>query len=437
MFTTVFNDIMLLFLFLLIGFALRELIKPLQRLFIPSSVLGGAVALILGPQCLGLITIPDTFKEMASPMICVVMTCMIFGTTISVSKLKAYAGATNVECCLYFGQMGIGLLTGWLLCKVFPTLPDHWGILSVYAFFGGHGTASTAGQFYESYGYEGMLDLGIILATLGLMLAMIGGMIVINIGVRKGWTGVVSMDASDSSLYGGVIPKEQQRPIGMGNVAGGSINSLALQLALIFVAMLIGDKIFDVVAVYIPICAQFPSFLHGMVGAAIIWAIMTRTHLDGYYDAKSCSTISGLALEICVTSAVATLNIGLMASYVVPIAIITVVIVAFTLLICFYFGHRWLDRDWFETMCIIYGQSTGSSTTGIALGRCVDPDGRTTAYDSFGVASSIFGPVASILVAVMPLVTLRSDWVVILIGIAIMAVNILVGELVLARHKKG
>ena len=35
MFTTVFNDLMLLFVFLLIGFLLREIIKPLQKLFLP------------------------------------------------------------------------------------------------------------------------------------------------------------------------------------------------------------------------------------------------------------------------------------------------------------------------------------------------------------------------------------------------------------------
>ena len=58
MFATVFNDLIVLFCFLIVGFILRELIKPLQKLFIPASVLGGLVALIVGPQVLGLIELP-------------------------------------------------------------------------------------------------------------------------------------------------------------------------------------------------------------------------------------------------------------------------------------------------------------------------------------------------------------------------------------------
>ena len=436
MFNTVFNDLIVLFVFLLIGFVIREIVKPIQRLFIPASVLGGLVALILGPQCLGLVTLPETLGSMASPMIGIVCTCMILGTTITRGKLKSYAGTTNVECMVYFGQMGVGLLVGILLKKLWPALPEHWGILSVYAFFGGHGAASSAGQFYESAGLNGALDLGIILATLGLMLAMLVGMVIVNIGVRKGWAKAVSNDASDATLYGGVIPAEQQKPIGMGVVSGGGINSLALQLGLVFLCIFLGDKIFEPLGNVLPITKQFPAFLHGMVGAAIIWFLMLRTHTDKYLDRKSISTISGIALEICVTSAVATLNVGMVASFIVPILILTAVIVAFTVVACFFFGQRWLKKDWFETMCCIFGQSLGSATTGVALGRCVDPDGQTSCYDSFGIASSIFGPLAAVLVAIMPMLTMTSEWLVIVIGLGVAAVNIILGEFVLKKSKE-
>ena len=248
---TGFHDLMMLFVFLLAGFAIREIFKPLQRLFIPASVLGGLIALILGPQCIGLIEIPETFGQMASPMIGIVMTAMILGSTITRGKLKSYASTTNVECLVYFGQMGIGLLVGKLLGCLWPSLPKHWGILSVYAFFGGHGAASSAGNFYESYGCEGALDLGIILATLGLMLAMLVGVVIVNIGVRRGW-------------------EKQQKAIGFGTVSGGSINSLALQLGLILLSIYVGDLIFEPIGNLFPLAKQFPSFLHGMVGGAIV-----------------------------------------------------------------------------------------------------------------------------------------------------------------------
>ena len=436
MFSTVFTDLGLLMVFLLVGVAIREIIKPIQKLFIPASVLGGAVALILGPQVLGLIEIPETFAEMPSPMITVVLTAMILGTKFSGSKFKEYASTTAVEGAIYFGQMTIGLAVGMLLGKVWHALPDHWGILSVYAFFGGHGAATSAGQIYEDAGLEGSLSLAVILATLGLMLAIIVGMIIINIGVRKGWATVVNKDAQDPWFFGGIIPEGKRNSIGEERLSASGINALALQLALIMLSIFIGNAIFVPLGNVFPVISQFPGFLYGMVGAAIVWFVMCKTHTDQYYDHKTVSGISGLALEICVTAAVATLNVGLMKTFILPIIILSIVVIGFTIIVCFFFGRRWLKKDWFETMCTVFGQCLGSATTGLALGRCVDPDGRTSAFDSFGVASSIMAPLAAVLVAVMPLLSLKSDATVLAIGAAVTVAIILFGEFVLRKGKE-
>ena len=37
------NDILVLAVFLLVGFFVRELCKPLQKLFLPSSLIGGLI----------------------------------------------------------------------------------------------------------------------------------------------------------------------------------------------------------------------------------------------------------------------------------------------------------------------------------------------------------------------------------------------------------
>lgn len=46
---------------------------------------------------------------------------------------------------LYFAQAAVGLLLGCGLSAVWDTLPEHWGIIGVFSFFGGHGTAASAG----------------------------------------------------------------------------------------------------------------------------------------------------------------------------------------------------------------------------------------------------------------------------------------------------
>lgn len=435
MFATVFNDLVVLFCFLMLGYILREVVKPLQKLFIPASVIGGVIALVVGPQVLGLITLPESFSSMASPMIVLVMTAMFMGTTISKSSISSYAGAANVSVMMYFAQVLVGVLVGVLFCGIWTDMPAHWGLLGVFAFYGGHGTAASGGAIFEEYGFTGMLDLGIVFATIGLVAAMVGGIFIINIAARKGWTAAVSMDAKDATLYGGVIPAEKQKSIGSENVSGSGISALALQLGLLMASIWLGNQLFALVGTVVPFVKKFPSFLYGMVGAMIIWSVMRKTHLDGYVDKKSINTISNIALDICVTSAVATLNLKVVATYWLPIVLYSLIMLLLTAFVALFFGKRWVKRDWFECMIIIYGQCTGSSTTGIALGRCVDPNGETSAYESFGVAAGLTGPLASIMVATLPILCVQSDWIVVGIAAAVVIANLLLGELVLRKRK--
>ena len=59
---SLFNDILIIAVFMLAGFFVRQLIRPLQRLFLPASLIGGLIALILGQQCLGFMEIPESFS---------------------------------------------------------------------------------------------------------------------------------------------------------------------------------------------------------------------------------------------------------------------------------------------------------------------------------------------------------------------------------------
>ena len=55
------NDLAVLMVFLLVGVFLLRICKPLKNLFLPAGLIGGALALILGPQVLGWIEIPKTW----------------------------------------------------------------------------------------------------------------------------------------------------------------------------------------------------------------------------------------------------------------------------------------------------------------------------------------------------------------------------------------
>lgn len=433
--STVVNELAVLMIFLLIGFALREIIKPLQKLFLPAGLIGGILALILGPQVLGLVTLPEGWGGMSSPMINVVLTCMIFGTVISREKMKTYAGSIDIIALTYFAQLMVGTLAGFGLSKIWKGLPEGWGVMTVFTYWGGHGAGASSGQLFEDLGVPGMLSMGIVLSTLGLIVAMAVGMILVNIGVRKGYANYLgNVEGGLIKTVSGPIAKEKQKSLGNATVASDAINGLAMQLALVLGSMWLGTKLFGLLKMVAPATSKIPSLLYGIVGALIVWSIMRALHLDGYADKKAVDNISGVALEICICSATATLNLKMFLDNLVPILIHMVIIVVTTAFICMVLVKRWLKKDWFETALLFFGQSTGSSPSGLALARCTDPETKNSvAWEGFGVAVGVFSPISSTLVAVLPVLTVQSVWFPIAIGAVLTVVLVLFGELVIRK----
>ena len=63
------NDMLILAVFMLAGFFIREIFKPVQKLFLPSSLIGGLLLLLLGHQAMGIIAVPESFHELPGVLI--------------------------------------------------------------------------------------------------------------------------------------------------------------------------------------------------------------------------------------------------------------------------------------------------------------------------------------------------------------------------------
>ncbi|MCR5809862.1 MAG: hypothetical protein K6G34_00425 [Lachnospiraceae bacterium] len=435
MFTTAVNELIILFLFLLIGAVLRNVIKPLRSLYLPAGLIGGALALILGPQVLGVIQIPENWSSMASPMINIVLTTTIFGISISASKMKSYAGSISANLTSYFSQLMVGIVVGVGLQKIWTSLPKEWGVMTVFTYWGGHGAATSSGTLFEELGVENMLSIGLILATLGLIVAMVTGMVWVNIGVRKGWA--VALDegnANAAERKNDYIPEEEQKPLGYARVASDSINGLALQMCFVFLSMWIGAQIFGNIAKVIPAASNIPSLLYGIVGAIIVWTIMRKTKLDKYADKTAIDNIGGVALEICICSATATLNLDFFASNLLPILIHMICVIALMSFVCMFLMRRWFGKNWFPLALMFYGAGCGSTPSGLALARCVDPDMKTESWEAFGVAQGCFVPFTSTFVAIWPFIAVNNLWILVGIGAAVTAVSIGFNEIMTRKN---
>ena len=85
----------------------------------------------------------------------------------------------------------------------------------------------------------------------------------------------------------------------------------------------------------------------------------------------------------------ATLDIDLISTYIVPIVVYTAICCALTLAIALGFCKLFCKDEWFEKAIMAFGVGTGNTATGLALVRAVDPDSNSSAPDNHGVYSAV------------------------------------------------
>src|SRR5687767_1875750 len=178
---------------------LRYKIAWLQALQLPAAILAGLIALALGP--FGLEVLPFSLGANGAPrlstypsfLIAIVFACVGLGRPkgVAITRRKVMeVGDTffySVAC--EVGQYAVAMVFGLLvLAPLFPDLPRGFAILLPIGWAGGHGTAAAVGGVLEAGGWPSALPLGYTSATAGVAFALVGGMSLIHLGIRKGWT---------------------------------------------------------------------------------------------------------------------------------------------------------------------------------------------------------------------------------------------------------
>ena len=336
----------------------------------------------------------------------------------------------------YGMQMCLGVGIGWLLAKLWPGLPQGWGVMGVFSFHGGHGTAAAAGAAFERYGIYGNMSVGMVLSTFGLIVAMSVGMIMVNYGIRRGWSSYVKEPGKQPDhFYGGLLPPERRMPVGSTVTASIGINHLALQASWLLAALFLGRFCFSLLGGVFPFFDTLPSVLHGVFGGALLWQLLKLLKLDGYVDLKTVKLISGFLLEVVVFTAMATLDLEFVSAYIVPVLIYTLLLCGLTVPLIYILAWRFCRDEWFEKACMAFGAATGNTSTGLALVRAADPDAQSSAGDTHGVYSTIMSW-KDMFVGLTPMWLTSGIGLTMGVGAAIFAGSIVIGYVFFDRRKR-
>jgi glutamate:Na+ symporter, ESS family len=453
----------------LVGRYIKQKVHWLQRLYLPESVIAGVLALILGPQVLGAIATAvggteATFAEGLFPeairtvwsqspgiFINIVFAALFLGETIPPPRQIWRSAAPQVIFgqTLAWGQYVVGsLVTLLILIPLFDANPISAALIEI-AFEGGHGTAGGMAGTLTELGFEDGADLALGLATVGIVSGIICGTALANWGRRKGHVQTVATTVDDP----GDIPElsephppefERRRARLMRNLL---IDPLSINFGIVGLAVAIGWLILEGLRLLealtwgqtgFEVMTYVPLFPMALIGGIVVQLVMERLGLHPLIIRPLMQNIAGLALDVVVVTALASISLQVIGSNLPTFVILSVVGILWNVLMFLWLAPRIFPDHWFERGIGDLGQSMGVTATGILLLRMVDPDGQSGAFESFAYKQLFFEPIVGggLFTAAAPILIINLGVVGMLILTSVLLAMWLVLGFVLIKQRK-
>ncbi|MFA9478793.1 sodium/glutamate symporter [Phycisphaerales bacterium AB-hyl4] len=424
----VFWAFVLLGMLLIVSRLIRQNVGVLRRIFLPSSIIAGALALVLGPQVLGAIAgednwlanglwpseTPGVWAALPGLLINVVFAALLMGRPIP--GLRTIWNQAGPQVCfgqtLAWGQYVVGILLTMLILTPFFDIPAVAGALIEIGFEGGHGTAAGMREAFIAADWEDGADLALGLATIGLVGGVIIGTILVNWAARKGHIkldeDIAPLDEVDlhtSDVTTGEI-RELQRDK---QQESQPTDPLSLHLGLVAVAIGLGWLILEGLKLLeantwgyaapdatedpVRVFTHVPLFPLAMIGGVIIQITFDRLGKSDLISDRLMSRISGAALDFTIVAALGALSLQAIGANLGPFVLLAGAGIAWSVFGVFVLAPRIIPTGWFERGVGDFGQSMGVTVTGLLLMRVADPPNKSGAMQSFGYKQLMFEPV--------------------------------------------
>ncbi|MEM8674892.1 MAG: sodium/glutamate symporter [Cyanobacteria bacterium P01_G01_bin.67] len=427
-----FNLLNVLFAFIMVGILLliarliKHNVRLFQNLYLPESIIAGAIALLLGSGALGAIAVnlgvnPDSYlasglfpEEMRtvwsqSPgvFINIVFAALFLGEHIPNPRdiWRKTAPQVAFGQTLAWGQYVIGILvTLLILTPVFGVNPIAGALIEI-GFEGGHGTAGGMADTLTDLGFTEGGDLALGLATVGIISGILFGTVLAHWGRQKGYiqSEPVAVGEGDAQFQE-TAPTESSAVLAKraSLMRNFLIDPLSLNFGFTGMAIAIGWIILEILTLIesvtwgrngLEIIGAVPLFPMALIGGIIIQVIMNRLELDVLIIRRLQERIAGVALDLLVVTALASINLAVLGANIGVFLTLAIVGITWNVLAFMYLAPHILPLYWFERGIGDMGQSMGVTATGILLIRMVDSQNRTGAFESFAYKQLFFEPI--------------------------------------------
>ena len=373
---------------------------------IPEALVAGLLGLLLAPAG-PLPLLPPQVMDLWADLPLVLLT-LVFGSLMVGKPLpqlgslwRPVSAQVSLALVLAFGQFVVGGLAVLLILQPWLGVSPVMACLIEVAYEGGHGSAAAMGPSYASLGFPGGQDLGLAMATVGLLSSTLVGGVVVVLGRRRGWL-LADVQAKAAEAAPAEPPAEPQVPaqITAANPPATGPAAWAVNLGLAGIAVLMGVVLLQALRLATaPLGAgvalvidALPVFPMAIIGSLLVRWLLERSGLSAWASAPIQSQIGTLSADLLITAATAGLNLKLLQADWLPLTVLALGGLLWNLAVMLLLAPRILPADWFERAIIEFGQATGVAASGLLLLRMADPDDRSEALPAFSLKQLLLQP---------------------------------------------
>ncbi len=412
----IFAALLIIGILIVLAKWIRRRVSVLQRLFLPSSIIGGTLALLLGPQVIGRFFSEDhrladglwsegvleTWSSLPGLLISVVFAALFLGKPLpNIRAIWQKAGPMVAHGqALAWGQYVVGLLLAiFLIVPIWNTSPLAGALIEI-GFEGGHGTAAGLAETFRELGFADGADMALGLATIGVVAGVILGTLAINWAVWKGHIDPPNRDPDEDES---IVEHENREPAEKPTFSDRSIEPLSIHLGFVAISIGLGWLILEAMvwlerSLLMPLgwpelLSHVPLFPLAMIGGVIVQLLSGRLGYAWMIDRELMNRISGSALDILIVAALGALSLEAIGSNAGPFILLAIGGILWNLF-GFFILARWMfPKDWAPNGLANFGQGIGMTVVGLLLVRMSDPHNRSGAMEAFGYKQLLFEPI--------------------------------------------
>lgn len=422
--TQLLQALSLLSILLLIGTFLRAKVKLFQSLYLPASVIGGFIGMIISPEIFGRFSnysISEewikTYSLLPGILSVPIFAAIPLGMFLNENKnIKSMYPSKVLICfglfqCASMSQSAIGYATNMFFSKINPQLNMYrtFGYELSAGFAGGHGLAAATGKLLEGFGipqWEIAQGVALTTATIGLIGGIVFGIIFINLAVRKNKTKIIKRinDNADKSIEVGYNKDiNKQNSLGRETFLSSSIETITFHLAIIFTVCGIAYIVLNFVKkMNIAGLNVLPVWTYSMIIMFALNFIIKKLNLVWMVDAKVKAKIMGTLSDFAIVSAMTSLPIKAIINYIAPITVMCILGFIITYLLVFPLNSFFFKEDYsFERAIISWGTLTGVLITGMTLLKICDPEYKSPALSEFSLGFSLMSVTGLLIVPIL------------------------------------